>query len=57
MVNLLGLPSALDYVIIGSVIFFGVFLDMMGQRIVDFFKRIGGSMRKAVDPKVGGTSP
>lgn len=39
MVNLLGLPSALDYVIIGSVIFFGVFIDMMGPRIAAKFKQ------------------
>ena len=39
MVNLFGLRSAWDAVIIGSVIFIGVFLDMMGPRILAKFKK------------------
>ena len=39
MVNLFGLRSAWDAVIIGSVIFIGVFLDMMGPRIMAAINR------------------
>lgn len=46
MVNLLGLPSALDYVIIGSVIFFGVFIDMMGNRSMAYLRTVFGGLLK-----------
>ena len=39
MVNLLGLPSALDYVIIGAVIFLGVLVDQIGGQTLEAVKR------------------